>query len=236
MKKQAIRGNPRFVMIFVLFAVLIILSLGSPGTASASACSYLDYIYYVNHPQYTMPPECAIWVPTTTSTSTSTSTTPTETREPPPSTGAVSVGDRGGIVRLGDIVVQIQVGVLPAGSTVTLTRYPQNSVPTGNSGVAFQGPGDNRVGILVQDADGNTIRNVPPPGFEIAFKTSVDAYYQGNSWDIEAWNGGGWDDLPWHSNDPRGEVIAYAQVAWGTASDGSTVFVPIGNDGLPVSR
>ena len=196
MKPQSSWSKLGVVVAMMFFAVLFVSALGSPAPASAGLCSYSDYLWYLGHPQYMMPPECAVWGPSTTSTSTT--TTPGEDREPPPSTGPVPIGSQGGEVYLGTTMVTIPPGLLPPGSTVTLTRYPQNSVPIGDAGAAFQGPGDVRMGVLIQDANGNVIHSLPPPGMTVAFVTGYSPWSQSpeSQRDIQLWNGRNWVDQP----------------------------------------
>ena len=180
----------------MLVAALFVLASGNPAAAAPLGCSPAYITYLSTHPNDPIPPECLPYL--SSRTSTSTSTTSDETREPPPTTGPVYVGSSGGTVNLGWFVVYFPPGVLPPGSTVTLTDYHPNSVPIGDAGAAFQGPGGFRLGVLIQDANGNVIHSLPPPGMTVGFVTGNPAWSQtpDSQRDIQLWNGRNWVDQP----------------------------------------
>ncbi|MBI4790135.1 MAG: hypothetical protein HY782_24130 [Chloroflexi bacterium] len=196
MKPQTSWRTRGGVVTMVFVVVLLSLQSGNPVLAAAP-CSDADKAYILSHPGATIPPSCAEWWQSYNSgSSTTTTTTPPDAPEPPPSSGPVPLqsGLLGDLVFLGNTTVTIPPGLFPSGSTVTLTRYPPNSVPTGNAGIAVQGPGDTRVGIVVKDANGNVIQTVPPPGIRVIMDVNSATYDQTppDRQGIQTWNGSNW--------------------------------------------
>lgn len=195
MKKQGAFSKVGILMVVFL---TVLFMLQSASSVRAGGCTSAQLLWYLAHPELTPSPECAPYLTSRSNTTGTEGQPPEDTREPPPSTGPVHVGPSGGTVSLGWNAVDFPPGVLPPGSTVTLTNYHPGSVPIGDAGAAFQGPGDVRMGVLIQDAIGNVIHSLPPPGMTVAFATGYSPWSQSpeSQRDIQLWNGRNWVDQP----------------------------------------
>ncbi|MBI4787231.1 MAG: hypothetical protein HY782_09315 [Chloroflexi bacterium] len=121
----------------------------------------------------------------------------------PTSEGATVLMAPGGATAPGSVMhgttsVTLPAGSVPVGSNYTLYAwdYDPASVPNPADGqIGFRGPGDNNLGIMIVDQNGNRIRSLPLPGLTICFSYPANIQLPPDGNNIQYWTGSAWATL-----------------------------------------